>query len=90
MADFDEKGFQEISKSNMERLSRLAQMGVQIGGINEGYVARLLEHLVGSEEVRRLKMEQQLWIADQLDNHEKVIRERQLLIGAGDPSALTR
>ncbi len=89
MAEFDKEGFEEISRSNMERLGRLAQMGVQIGGINEGYIGRLLEHLVGPAEVQRLKMEQQLWIAEQLDGHEKMIRERQLLLGVnGDASAL--
>lgn len=81
MAEFDKAGLEEISKSNIERLTRLAQMGVQIGGINEGYIGRLLEHLVGPEEVERLKMEQQLWLAEQLDGHEDNVRKAQLTSG---------
>ena len=87
--DFDQAGFEEISKSNHERLGRLAAMGVQIGGINEGYLGRLLEHLVGPEATQRLKIEQQLWVAEQLDGHEKAIRAAQLTSGIfGDASAL--
>lgn len=81
--EFDQEGLEEISRSNYERLARLRQMGIQIGGINEGYMGRLLEYLCG-DAVPRLKMEQQLWVAEQLDTHEEAIQKQRLEIARGD------
>ena len=89
-SEFDQKGFEELCRSNVHRLGMLGQMGIQIGGVSEGYIGRLLEYLVeqidGPKSLDDLKLDHQLWLADQLDHHESEIRKQQLTF-AGDASA---
>lgn len=90
MADFSaETNMEELAISNMQRLQRLAHDGVSIGGIETSYLARLLEHLVG-DNLTFLRMQHQLWLAEQLDGHEKAAAQARLLAGIanGDTSVL--
>lgn len=70
----------ELAKSNGARLQRLATQGTTIGGLREGYMLRLLEHLVGAD-LNDVKVVHELWVADQLDVAEQKAREAVFLNG---------
>lgn len=96
--DYLKDEWEALLAENNQRLLALNGRGMQVNGIEQAYMVRVLEYIVDSihpEALNALKLEQQQWISSQLNTAEQQLNEyleqqdkeaRKRIITGGGPS----
>ncbi len=72
-----EEEAQALSLANKARTARLSAEGIRLEGTNDHYTHRLLEELVG-ERVWTVRLRHEQWLAEQLDEAERIAARRRI------------
>lgn len=65
-----------LTEKNNDRLALVGQLGGVVNGINEALILRCLERLLGPVATAQVQLEQQQWLATQLDSIESQVLEQ--------------
>lgn len=66
---------ERLTAANQERLAALNQLGVNINGVNEALLVRMMEELLGPVRAQDVKLAHQEWLAEQLSSAEQQMEQ---------------